>query len=464
MKISRAPRPSALVVTAYAVVCAAWSAFAFGLAPGIIASAWAGRGGPILDRVFQAHRSLPVEHYLGAWRGLAAAVLIAMALHLALVLLATRMDRHQRRGAREGGKIEASGALMVFSAVFLAAAVITWIAGDHRIYVNLWTSILRGRDPWYLGVHSQNAYGPLFNALAPMTLLSPLTNKLLFAFAYLAFVVWLIKAVAPRRDVQPPSWFWSGLLIFNLYPWEQIAWYGYFDILVGLACVAGVHSLAARKDGLSGAYLASGILLKFLPVVMLPFVAVDGRRLNVRLVGVCVALVALGFVASVLLWGASTFAPVILAVTREPYWSVYNLIPGATAIGWVQKALSAAAMLALFVWWTRRRIGPLLSSILAVLVTLLFYSVDGAEYQMTLFCLVSYWAASEWSSLQQRPVLVLFLMAYFNCMALADLYYWAGGWRDVVHATFAPLFQVLLGCLLLTALIRFPVARDLRRA
>ena len=457
------------------MVCAAWSAFAFGVAPEIIAGAWGGRGGPILDRVFQGHRSLPVEHDLGAWRGVAAAVLIAMALHLAIVLLATRMDRFQPGGARVGGKIDASGALMVFSAVFLATAVITWIAGDHEIYVRVWTSILQGRDPWYLGLASLNAYGPLFNALAPLTLLSPLTNKLLFAFAYLAYVAWLIKAFAPRREVQPPSWFWFGLLIFNLYPWEQIAWYGYFDILVGLACVACVHSLAVRKDGLSGAYLASGILLKFLPLVMLPFVAFDGRRLNVRLVGVCVALVALGVGASVLLWGASTFAPVILAVTREPssrYWSIYNalysnysplrLLPG--AVGWVQRSLSAAAMLALFIWWTRRRIGPLLSSILAVLVTLLFYSVAGAEYQMTLFCLVSYWAASEWSSLQQRPLLVLLLIGYFNCMALVDLYYWEQAWLPVLHPNVVLLSQFLLGCLLMTALIRFPVAPDLRRA
>ena len=474
MKIWRALRPSALVITVYALVCAAWSAFAFGVAPEIIAGAGGGRGGPILDRVFQGRRSLPVEHYLGAWRGIAAAVLIAMALHLAIALLATRIDRLQPRGARVGGKIEASGALMVFSAVFLATAVITRIAGDHRIYVAVWTSILQGRDPWYRGVHSLNAYGPLFNALAPMTLLSPLTNKLLFAFGYLAYVVWLIKAFAPRRDVQPPSWFWLGLLIFNLYPWEQIAWYGFFDILVGLACVACVHSLAVRKDGLSGAYLASGILLKFLPVVMLPFVAFDGRRLNVRMVGVCVALAGLGFGASVLLWGASTFAPIFLAAMREPYWSIYNLmnsnysslIPstGATDVGWVQRSLSAAAMLALVVWWTRRRIGPLLSSILAVLVTLLFYSVAGANYQMTLFCLVSYWAASEWSSLQQRPLLVLFLIGYFNWMALSDLYYWERAWRAVIPANFVLLFQFLLGCLLLAALIRFPVAPDRRRA
>ena len=44
-----------------------------------------------------------------------------------------------------------------------------------------------------------NAYGPLFNVLAPLVWVNPLANKLLFAFSYLVYVVWLIKDFAPRR-------------------------------------------------------------------------------------------------------------------------------------------------------------------------------------------------------------------------------------------------------------------------
>ena len=156
-----------------------------------------------------------------------------------------------------------------------------------------------------------------------MTWLNPLFNKLLFAFSYLVYVIWLIKEHGPRRSFDASSWFCYGLLLLNLFPWVQIAYLGHFDVLVGLACVAAVHSLVYRKDALSGTYLASGILLKFIPIVILPFLAFNGRRFHFRLVGCCVAFVALGFLASVLVWGTSTFAPLAFAATRAPIWSIY---------------------------------------------------------------------------------------------------------------------------------------------
>ena len=51
-----------------------------------------------------------------------------------------------------------------------------------------------------------NAYGPLFNVLAPLVWVNPLANKLLFAFSYLVYVIWLIKDFAPRRGFVALSW------------------------------------------------------------------------------------------------------------------------------------------------------------------------------------------------------------------------------------------------------------------
>ena len=42
----------------------------------------------------------------------------------------------------------------------------------------------------------------------------------------------------------------------------NIVFFGHFDVLVAVACAAAVHSLVCRWDGLSGTYLALGILLK----------------------------------------------------------------------------------------------------------------------------------------------------------------------------------------------------------
>ena len=78
---------------------------------------------------------------------------------------------------------------------------------------------------------------------------------------------------------------------------------------------------------LGTAWAAAHILLrdtlKFMPIVVLAFLACDGRRFHFRLVGCCVAFVVLGFLASVLVWGTSTFVPVAFAATGRPFLSIY---------------------------------------------------------------------------------------------------------------------------------------------
>jgi Glycosyltransferase family 87 len=154
--------------------------------------------------------------------------------------------------------------------------------------------------------------------LAPLVWVNPLANKLLFAFSYLVYVIWLVKDFAARRGVVTFSWPWVSFWLLNPFPWEQIAFYGYFDVLVSLACVAAVHSLVSSKHGASGTYLALGILLKYMPIVILPFLVFSKRRFHFRLLIFCAAVLISGLVVSVLIWGSSTFMPLIMAATRVP--------------------------------------------------------------------------------------------------------------------------------------------------
>ena len=106
----------------------------------------------------------------------------------------------------------------------------------------------------------------------------------------------------------------------------EIAYFGYFDVLVALACVAAVHSLISKRDGVSGTYLAVGVLLKYMPIVILPFLVFSERRFHFRLLSVCVGVVIFGLVVSTLIWGTSTFSPLALAALRHPTWSIYDVL------------------------------------------------------------------------------------------------------------------------------------------
>ena len=86
---------------------------------------------------------------------------------------------------------------------------------------------------------------------------------------------------------------------------------------MSLACVAAVHSLVRSKDGVSGTYLAVGILLKYMPIVILPFLVFSERRFHFRLLCFCIGVVIFGLAVSFFIWGTSTFLPLTFAATRN---------------------------------------------------------------------------------------------------------------------------------------------------
>jgi len=249
----------------------------------------------------------------------------------------------------------------------------------------------------------------------------------------------------------------GDLWLLNPLPWVEIAYWGNFDVLVGVTCAAAVHCRLRDKDVISGIWLASGILLKYLPIVLLPFLMLDQRRVRLRLFGSCSFFVILGLAISVLMWGASTFQPLKFAVMRNSAGSIFAFLRGDSSplwlvwnspnVDWLALPCLSAAGLGVFAWCVIRRTGPALSAVLAVLVTLLFYQFALVRYQMILFCLISYWAFSEWERLRRHTFFTTLLVSYFGWLAFLDLNYfmYLDRW----------LITIALGFALLGGLIQF---------
>ena len=167
-----------------------------------------------------------------------------------------------------------------------------------------------------------------------------------------------------------------------------------------------------------------------MPIVILPFLVFSERRFHFRLLSFCVGIVILGLVVSVLIWGTSTFLPLTFAATRDPCCSIYivlaanhsplRLFLDSPNVDWLEKPLLLTAGLATFTWCMLRQIEPALSSALAILVTLLFYRVGYAHYQMVLFSLILYWAVSNWAQFKEHSVLAALLVGYFGLLAIAE--------------------------------------------
>jgi Glycosyltransferase family 87 len=470
-------KPLLPLITIYVVLSIFWVGFAYAVAPNIIIAAYNEQSLSILNWVFQGHRSLPVEHFLQRWSAIAAAVLIASFLHLLIVLFIASIDRKYRLrlGHSPKSTLRSNSVLIAFSAAFLGLTAASWSRGDYSGYLYEWLQILDGRDPWYRTPYPGppfNTYGPLFNAMALLVWVNPLANKLLFAFSYLVYLIWLIKDFAPRQGFVTLSWRWLGLWLLNPFPWVEIAYFGYFDVLVGIACVAAVHSLIDRKEGASGTYLGLGILLKYMPIVILPFLGFSEGRLHARLLGFCVGLVIFGLVVSVLIWGTSTFSPLMFAGTRYSHWSIYDILDSsysplrlfwestnANSVDWLEKPFLVTGVLAVFVWCVIRRTRPTLSAVLAVLVTLLFYRAGYINYQMVPFLLILYWMVCERKWLEEQFTLVALLSGYFGVLALLEVVHWGLLTEESLYNNIV-MFKFLLGCAMLTGLMRLSAKRS----
>lgn len=466
----RSRRPlTSLAILAYAVLGACWAAFAWWAVPPVIEAAYQGRSLAVLNRVFQRASRHPLEHYLGLWSDLAGAVLIAGALHLAFVLIVVRLGRE-----KGPGEARANLVLILFGAAFLALTVLSGPRHDYVAYLQEWDVVLRGGDPWWILPERNaplNAYGPLFNVLALLVWVNPLAPKLLFACGYILFVAWLLKNCATRGGRLGFSKAALAAWLLNPFPWVEIAYFGHCDILMALACVAAVHARRHGRDGLAGTSLALGVLFKYLPVVVVPFLGFEGRyRPRPRVWLAFVVLVALGLAASVAVWGPATFRPVTFAASRgSNLLSVFRFLRGAFSplrfftdtpnADRLALPCLAVAGLSVFLWCRWRRVEPALTAALAVLTTLLFYQVGFVQYQMVLFLLVSYWYGVRGRGADGRWLRVA-LACHFGWLALFDLFYAAIGgvihpedpWARVEDVVGLPTF--LLGAFLLGVLLR----------
>ena len=321
-------------------------------------------------------------------------------------------------------------ALVMLGALFLAWTAISGArAGAYSDYLAEWHEVLAGHNPWrpQPGV-PRNAYGPLFNVVALLAWLDPIAPKLLFAASYLTFVAWLVLRQTTDRTMRHRQAI-LVLCLLNPFPWIEIAHFGFFDVLVGIACAVAVHAARRGDDRLAGVLVGVGVLVKFLPVVILPVLACGRRRLSFDLAGAAAVVVLAGMAASLAVWGPSTFDPVRFAAGRPPVMSIYDLLGSPDSpfqlglwfdLSGLEKPLivGSEAMLLVWCWW--RKAGPAVSALLAVLVILLFYRSGYNNYQMMAFCLLTYAFAAATDEFRMTRGLLLAILAYLGCLAAID--------------------------------------------
>lgn len=401
------------------------------LIPSLISDAYQDAGLAPLNRFF-ASRSVkkPLDYYLKLWTDFEFAMIIS---GLAYLIIIRFIQKSRLTSAIKNMTLLAGG-------LFLVLTVLFGPRQDYVAHIQIWKEVISGNDPWWIQPESGiilNAYGPLFNLFAIPAAINPLAPKIIFALIYLLFCIKLLQFYQDQNRLQGwPIWLLLAWL-FNPAMWLEIVFYGHFDVLMAILIVASVHLCISKLDYKSGICLGAGFLLKFLPVVILPFLVIRGLdpgKWRWRTLVSALILMISGMWTSYLLWGTSTFRPLFFASERgSSLISVWRYLRGnhsplilmtghpINLDRWAMPVMMGM-LFWVFVLAIKRQSEISHTAFLVLLTVLIFYRVGFLQYQMVLFLILPYWFARNFEQIKSyRPVQISTIL-YFIWIAGFDLF------------------------------------------
>ena len=189
---------------------------------------------------------------------------------------------------------------------------------DYASYKLQWSIIMKGSNPWgFVEGGMVNAYGYVFNFLAPLYPINSLLPKLVFVFVLIYFSWKLASRFSPNERVLP------HFLCINPFTISTLAVYGFVDgmcsILLGLALL-DISQKGLRSSFKSGVFLSLSFLTKFYTVVALPlFLATShGSKSIASFVKGFLITSSFIILLSFILWGDAIVEPLLFAQGRDP--------------------------------------------------------------------------------------------------------------------------------------------------
>ncbi|MBN9016945.1 MAG: DUF2029 domain-containing protein [Rhizobiales bacterium] len=289
--------------------------------------------------------------------------------------------------------------LAVLIAWTLAMAIWAYAAGaqhDYVYYLAQWRLALEGADAW----STDNAYGPLHTSLALLLPLGTLAPKALIVGSLLAANAALAIRLMSVRPTAAVGLHYGMVILANIAVASLGVVYGLNDALVASLIVAAVLLRLRGALVLAGLMLGLVALLKYYPLLLVPFFALEGRRFRPSLILTALATIGAGFIACHFVFGDGWMAAILFGAGREPkllsvlaaFSAATPVVGGSELLDWLVRhnaafVLATAVACLAVAWW--RRIHWLEASVLALLAVLLVYKVGHQQFFLPWLFLVA---------------------------------------------------------------------------
>jgi hypothetical protein len=358
------------------------------------------------------------------------------------------------------------GAFFLFySLLLLGLAICSPIVGDYCPYLQQWHNVYHGFDPWAISanpkevVHipwfnfcakyfflARNAYGPLFNVYGLTSIIYPTIPRAIGAVLFLIITWKIIKEIRAREDLDWKIRFWLYIGIFgNFFSFVFVGISGGNDVYIAFLICAAIIALYRGDPVLAGMAIGLGGLIKFYPLYLVPFMALDRRRLDIKFAAVAIATFIGGAILAYAEWHAAIFEPLFLNLDREATRSsvMYILLSSVQSffhisipVSWVVIGLAPLAIAALICQYMLR-LSNLTGFMVGYILILTFNQVGYVVYYFPLMLAIYlYYLYAQPSPKLSRALLILFAAILFQALfsafgttgsiyRIAFLYNWA---------------------------------------
>jgi hypothetical protein len=352
-------------------------------------------------------------------------------------------------------------AFFAVSGAYLAGAAI-----DYPVYMEQWQAVIDGFSPWSL---LTNTYGPIHSALALFYAIDPMLPRVLFTLMWLALSFWLVWSASKNPDIpENVKWILAAAVLGSPLFWVFVVRFGVNDMLSAFFVLVGITLYRARKDGLSGLSMAIAVGVKFIPIVMLPFLILSGKKIRWRFAISVAAGLAFIFGVSYWLWGSDIFYPFQFGVERpSALLSIFRFLRSNMSplrwvnpdvdLDWMSTYAVIIALVGFFFIYLKNNLDSILSSIVGVLLLLTFYKVGHHQFYLIPVLLLVNWIIVDYKKLDALgfdfvPVINFGLwLGFVSLLFLMYPLYWGMvGWHALLG-----FLHFLCCCWLIWRLVRF---------
>jgi hypothetical protein len=336
---------------------------------------------------------------------------------------------------------------------------------DYVAYEIQWNLILIGRS----SEAQDNVYGPLHYIFAYLWSIHDLGPKFLWFLLLTVALYPLFRKAKELTEFRKKAVF-LVLVPFNFLTLSISSSLGLNDTLVAALVLIGITQFYKDRFVFSGFLLGLSVLVKFYPIILIFFLGVKNRKIQIRFLSAALCTILVGFISGFILWQDSVFRLFDFGTNRSPKY--FNILGSFFYINdrsyprYLEALLNLNLLLvilvscSLFVLFLVKQLNSLSMGFITLFVFLILYKGSAEQYFLPWLLIWGFMTLSQCKVHQKVAKATTPFVIFLSGFALG--YELFGGYfqRGQYMREYTGIFTLLLGFVLSIQMLKLVIREN----